>query len=131
MYKFQTKVRFNYTDAAGIIFFSNIFVLAHECYESFIDQTKTFASFLMDGEYTAPIVHAEADYLVPIGPSEILDIEMTLNKMGTSSFEVDYKIINEKNETAAKAKTIHVALDAKSREPVEIPKVIKDILEKL
>ncbi|MCK5565305.1 MAG: acyl-CoA thioesterase [Planctomycetes bacterium] len=131
MYKYQTKVRLHHTDAAGVIFFSNLFVFAHECYESFIEQTKSFALFLEEGLHLVPIVHAEADYLLPIGLSQTLEIEMTLRNIGTTSFEIDYDIKNENKETAATAKTVHVVLDAKIKESTEIPQEIRDILEKL
>ncbi len=131
MYKYQIKVRLHHTDAAGVIFFSNLFVFAHECYESFIEQTKSLASFLQEGQYMAPVVHAKADYLLPIGLSQTLNIEMTLKSIGTTSFEIDYIILNENNETAAKAKTVHVVLDAKTKKSIEIPQMIRDILEKL
>jgi 1,4-dihydroxy-2-naphthoyl-CoA hydrolase len=131
MYKYQAKVRFHHTDAAGVIFFSNLLVLAHDCYESFIEQTKSFALFLEEGLHLVPIVHAEADYLLPIGPSQTLEIEMTLGNIGTTSFELNYDIKNENNETAASAKTVHVILDAKTKKSSEIPQTIKDILEKL
>ena len=131
MYKYQAKVRLHHTDAAGVIFYSNLFVLAHDCYESFVEQTKTLALLLQEGQYLVPIVHVEADYLLPIGVSQVLDIEMTLGKVGSSSFEHDYMFINENNETAATAKTIHVVMDAKTKKSIKIPQEIKDILEKL
>ena len=131
MYKYQTKVRFHHTDAAGIIFFANLLVFAHECYESFIEQTKSFALFLKEELYLVPIVHTEADYLLPIGPSQTLDVEMTLGKIGTTSFEIDYKFFNEDKQPAATAKTVHVIIDAKTKKSVDIPQEIKDILEKL
>ena len=131
MYKYQTKVRLHHTDAAGVIFFSNLFVFAHECYESFIEQTKSFALLLEECQYLVPIVHAEADYLLPIGLSQTLNIEMTLKSIGTTSFEIDYDIKNENNETAATAKTVHVVLDAKTKKSIEVPQMIRDILEKL
>ena len=95
MYEYQIKVRLHHTDAAGVIFFSNLLLFAHECYESFIEQTKSFALFLEECQYLVPIVHAEADYLLPIGPSQTLDVKMTLGKIGTTSFEIDYKFFNE------------------------------------
>ncbi len=131
MYKYQAKVRLHHTDAAGVIFFSNLFVFTHDCFESFIEQTKTLASLLQEGQYIAPVVHAKADYLLPICLSQTLNIEMTLKRIGTSSFEIDYNILNENNETAAKAKTIHVILDAKTKGSIKIPQMIKDLLEKL
>jgi len=38
MYKYETVIRMRNTDAAGLVFYAEVFVLAHECYESFLEE---------------------------------------------------------------------------------------------
>ena len=66
MYHYQTTIRLHQTDAAGVVFFSNLFVIAHDAYESFLESHLPLNAILSDGVYIIPIVHAEADYLLPL-----------------------------------------------------------------
>jgi 1,4-dihydroxy-2-naphthoyl-CoA hydrolase len=131
MYKNQTVVRLHHTDAAGIIYFTSIFVLAHECYESFLEQGSSIRAILDDGEYLIPIVHAEADYKKPLKVSDKVSIEMSLSKMSKSSFELSYTFFNESTEIAATAKTVHVVIGRSTQRGVEIPQFLKTTLSSL
>jgi len=127
MHKIKTKIRLCHTDALGIAYYSAIFVLAHECYESFLD----IAAILKEGKYIIPIVHAEADYKAPLELSDDITIEMTLAKTGNSSFTLEYEMINQRSQIAAKVKTVHSVLDRKTRKPVEIPALIAGRLSEI
>ncbi len=85
MYTYLTKIRLHHTDAAGILFFSNLFILAHDCYESFLDPDITFNMMFNDLDLVMPIVHAEADYHRPLRASDNLEIKLGLAKIGESS----------------------------------------------
>ena len=122
MHKFETKVRLHHTDALGIAYYSAIFVLAHECYESFLD----IAAIFKEGRYIIPIVHAEADYKVPLELSDNIAIEMRLTNTGRSSFTLEYDLINQRAEIAAQVKTVHSVLDRKTRKPIEMPASIRE-----
>ncbi|RMG27958.1 MAG: acyl-CoA thioesterase, partial [Gammaproteobacteria bacterium] len=54
-------------DAAGRIFFPELFRLAQECAEAFLESRGlVLADWMTDGTHLLPVVHAEADYLRPI-----------------------------------------------------------------
>ena len=44
MYEYNTAIRMQHTDAYGVVFFASVFVLAHECYESFFERTVSLAT---------------------------------------------------------------------------------------
>jgi hypothetical protein len=46
MYTYQTTIRLHHTDAAGVVFFSNLFVIAHDAYESFLESHLTLNTLL-------------------------------------------------------------------------------------
>ncbi len=131
MYKYQTVIRLHHTDAAGVVYFANLFVLAHECYESFLDQDNSIGSIIEQGEFIVPIVHAEADYKMPLKLSEKVDIEMALNKTANSSFELGFAFINESSQVAVEVKTTHTVLQQDTRKPVKIPRALKNTLSRL
>ena len=131
MYKYQTVIRLGHTDSAGIVFFTSLFELAHECYESFLAPDLSLASIIEQGEFLMPIVHAQADYRTPIKLGEKFTIEMSLNKTGTTSFELGYTFINESSKIAAEVNIIHVVLQMNTWKPIEIPENLKTILSNL
>ena len=81
MYKYRTVIRLHLTDAAGVAYFANLFVLAHECYESFLEQDESLGSIIEQKEFIIPIVHAQADYRMPLKLSEkVVIIDSDLRK---------------------------------------------------
>ena len=129
MYHYQTTIRLHQTDAAGVVFFSNLFVIAHDAYESFLESHLPLNAILLDGVYIIPIVHAEADYLLPLALSEKITVELSLEKLGTSSFNLGYVIKNSKTETAARLKTIHAVQLKEDQKTVPIPDPLRNALE--
>ena len=131
MYTYQTTIRLHHTDAAGVVFFSNLFVIAHDAYESFLESHMPLSTLLTDGTYIIPIVHAEADYLLPLPLSETIRVELSLEQTGTSSFNLGYVIKNSKMETAVRLKTIHAVQLKDGRKSIPIPEPLRDALETL
>lgn len=131
MYTHQTTIRLHHTDAAGIVFFSNLFVIAHDAYESFLESHLPLSSILWDGKYIIPIIHAEADYLLPLRLSEKISVELSLEKTGESSFALGYMIKNSQQEIAARLSTTHAVRLKENQEKISIPGPIKTALESL
>lgn len=131
MYRYEAVVRLKDTDAAGVIYFANVFALAHECYEAFLDEHVSLGRLLGEEKYTAPIVHAEADIKYAMRLSDKIAIEMDLAKTGNSSYELGYRFINDKSEAVATVTTIHVVLDKQTGEPVKIPERFREMLQQV
>ena len=129
MYHYQTTIRLHQTDAAGVVFFSNLFVIAHDAYESFLESHLPLNAILSDGVYIIPIVHAEADYLLPLALSEKISVELCLEQTGSSSFDLGYVIKNSKMETVARLKTIHAVQLKEDQKTVPIPDPLRNALE--
>ena len=129
MYHYQTTIRLHQTDAAGVVFFSNLFVIAHDAYESFLESHFPLNAILSDGVYIIPIVHAEADYLLPLTLSEKISVELCLEQTGNSSFDLGYVIKNSKMETVARLKTIHAVQLKEDQKTVPIPDPLRNALE--
>ncbi len=131
MYKFQTTISMHQTDAGGVVFFSNFFVLAHLCYEAWLDENISIAEIIDEKNLIMPIVHAQADYRQSLCLSEKISIEMTPGKTTRTTFQLNYSIFNEEGDIAAEVTTIHACLDESKRKSTRLPEFLKDMLTAL
>ena len=132
MYKYETVIRMHHTDAAGLVFYAEVFVLAHECYEAFLEEHRMpLASMLTEGDYIAPIVHAKADLKVAMGMSDRITIEMELARTGNSSYELACKFTNQQGIITAETTTIHAVIDKNTSQPIRIPQEFEKVLRKM
>ena len=128
MYKFETTICMHQTDAGGVVFFSNFFVLAHLCYEAWLDENISIADIIAEKNLLMPIVHAHADYRQSLCLSEKISIEMTCGNTTRTTFQLDYSIFNADGDIAAEITTIHACLDEKKRKPTRLPEFLKEML---
>jgi 1,4-dihydroxy-2-naphthoyl-CoA hydrolase len=131
MYTYSTTIRLHHTDAAGIVFFANLFNLVHECYESFLEPEVTFNSIFNELHLEMPIVHAEADYNKPLCVSDMITIKLHLRDIGNSSFTIEYFIHTDNGECVATVKTSHVVKDKGSNKPTPLPAVLRKKLQSI
>lgn len=126
----QNKVRMHDTDMAGILYFPRQFRFAHDALEDFIEsQGMTFETVFRQEKFVFVIVHAEADYLIPLHVGDKLEVHLLVENIGITSFALNYQIFREKILVGT-AKTVHVCLDSDSRTKVVIPERLKLSLEK-
>lgn len=131
MFITKNQVRMHDTDMAGILYFPRQFRFVHDALEDFSDTSGLpFAHIFHKEEFLFVVVHAESDYYVPLQVGDKLEIELTLEAVGTTSFTVKYKIYKVGNERilSGMAKTVHVTIDAKSRTKIPIPEKFKTFL---
>jgi len=132
MHGYKTKVKLFQTDAAGKLFFSNLFMIAHECYENyFYDNQIKISDIIRKKKFLISIVHAEADYVRPIFNDEILFVLMEAEKIGNRSYTLNFNIKKQNGKQAAKVTTVHVTSDYSSGKSIVIPKDVKRIISKL
>lgn len=128
MHEFITRVNIHDTDAAGIVYFGNIFRLAHTAYEDFLTTTKySFRMMIDDGRYMLPIVHAHADYKMPMKCGDELTIYVNHGRIGKTSFVLDYEIKSASGELHAVVQTVHVAVDQETFKKTALPDHFKKI----
>jgi len=130
MFIYKIKINFFDCDPAGILFFARVFNICHSTYEAMIKSLSLKEDFWNNSEYIVPISSSEAKYHKPIKYGETITIELTVEQIRTSSFELGYLCKNERGEVCAKVKTIHVFLDKQTWKKREINKGIRAALEK-
>lgn len=131
-FTYTTSIRLHLTDAAGILFFGNYFILAHDAYEAFVTASGFSFRDILDREpFMVPIVHAEGDYKQPLRVSDTVTINVGLDKLGESSYTLYYHILNDRGELMAALKTVHVVVDKKTFVKMTLLPHLRKALEKL
>ncbi|HEX42036.1 MAG TPA: acyl-CoA thioesterase [Phycisphaerales bacterium] len=131
MFNYETVIRLHHTDAAGIVFYGRFFTLAQDCLEAFLQQHMPLASIIHSGDFSIPAVHARADYRRPLRLSDRLTIQMTLGKLGTNSFELEYQLKNAARQVCADVVVTHVTTNKHTGAACSIPETLRQVLEHL
>lgn len=132
MFTYQNKIKLHDTDAAGILFFSHQFEMVHDAYEALLEKIGLgFAELIHHKPYFLPIVHAESDYKMPLTVGDVIEIQVKVVDVGTTSFTFAYRILNAKGELVGTAKTVHVTIDKKTRAKIPLPREMRDKIEAL
>ena len=91
---YRRVVRFQETDAAGVVYFANLLSLCHEAYEASLAEAGVDIKRFFSGssEIAVPIVHAEADFYQPLFCGDAIAITLIPRQLSPQSFEVAYTI---------------------------------------
>ena len=128
-FTYYYTVRFQDTDAAGVVYFANVLRICHEAYEvSLAASGINLKSFFTNPSVAFPIVHANVDFLRPMYCGDNLMISLLAEKIGLDKFEITYEIIIDE-VVVAKAITRHVCIDISSRNKLELPNYMNHWLE--
>lgn len=128
----KNKVRMHDTDMAGLLYFPRQFRFAHDALEDFIEsEGSSFAQVFTQEKFVFVIVHAEADYYLPLSVGDPLEVHLFIDRIGNTSFSVSYKLYRPPTQDlVGSAKTIHVCLERDARKKIPIPDKLKISLEK-
>jgi len=122
MFTYQTTVKIHDTDAAGFLFFGDQFKIAHDAYEAFLDAVGFSIQYIIQEEkFLLPIVHAEADYFVPLSVGDRITVQLQIESVSKTSFQILYDFLNDYGKIVGNAKTVHVAVDKNSKKKVSLP----------
>ena len=128
MYTYSTKIHLRDTDATGILYFTELFRLALESFESFLFYKQYPLSKLFATPYRMPIVHAEADYFHPLCVSDEVEISLSLVKIGARSIHIQYTFYKKGSSLlVGKVDLIHAFIIEGENEASQIPSEIVSI----
>jgi 1,4-dihydroxy-2-naphthoyl-CoA hydrolase len=116
LFSYSRTVRFQDTDAAGVVYFANLLAMCHEAYEESLAASRINVKefFSSTSGFAVPIVHANIDFLRPLFCGDEVVIELIPKQLSDNSFEVCYQVLVAK-KVVAKAITRHVCIDVSSR----------------
>jgi YbgC/YbaW family acyl-CoA thioester hydrolase len=128
-FTYISRIPLHKIDAAGFLFFGNYYHIAHDAYETFMDSIGiSLTSILHELDYLVLIVHSECDYSSPLRTGDEATIELSVEKIGRSSFTLNYRIMRGAEEMAT-VKTIHAAVSKETKKPIPLPDTLRSALE--
>ena len=124
MFETHTDVKLHDTDAAGLLFFSNYFSIAHTAYEAFMKSIGCgIDQIIKQSEYLLPIVHAEADYKKGLSLGDEIAVSLKA-EVSKTSFVVSFTFTDTEGNVAAELKTVHVSVDKDTRQKIPLPEEV-------
>jgi 1,4-dihydroxy-2-naphthoyl-CoA hydrolase len=122
-FQYKYTIQFRDTDAAGVIYFTNILSICHVAYEaSLIESGIDLKKFVNNPEFAVPITHASADFFKPLYCGDRITIELAPRSIDTSRFEIIYQL------GSATAITKHVVINPSTRKRQELPAILTNWL---
>jgi 1,4-dihydroxy-2-naphthoyl-CoA hydrolase len=115
---------------AGVIFFVNYFIFAHETYEVFLEEIGYSLRRIIEQEsFLLPIVHAESDYHQMIRLGDEINIVVNVSRISRTSFTLVYDYFLENQELVGSVKTVHVCADKTTLKKRPIPEDLQQALK--
>ncbi|HEY7304782.1 MAG TPA: thioesterase family protein [Bryobacteraceae bacterium] len=124
-FRFQTRIRFIDTDTSGRIHYTAMF----RYFESAeIEFMRSLGVTYGGRELDFPRAHVECDFFVPIVHDDLIDIDVSLTKLGRSSARLEFRTLRD-GKLAAKGAIVIVCVDKKIQRAAPIPPAVRAKLE--
>lgn len=118
-------IRFQDTDAAGVVYFARGLALCHAAYEDSLQAAglDVKAFFSPRAALAYPIVHASMDYHRPLHCGDRVTIALHPRRLEEASFEVTYRLYRDADadRPLALALTRHLCIEAQPRRRHPLP----------
>jgi acyl-CoA thioester hydrolase len=75
------------------------------------------------------LARAEVDYRGQAREGDLLDVRISVAKLGRTSFHYEYEVVDQKGQLVLEARTVQVMYDYAAGKPVEIPDAIRRMLD--
>ena len=125
MFVYDRYIRFSETDAAGVVYFSQILNLCHESYEeSLRNAGLNLQHFFSPQDTVIPIVHAQVDFRKPLHCGDQVRIQLTVTCSPPHEFEISYQfyLLNPPyDRPIIQALTRHVCIETTTGQRVNYP----------
>lgn len=141
-FSLELPIRFQDVDAAGIIFFARVLDYCHDAYVGFLRASGCpLHQTLAAGEWIAPLVHAEVDFIRPLRFGERVVVHLAAARLRGSVYTIGYRLERPRDaepahgqrpgEAVAVAQTVHVVVDRQSFTRVAPPEALQRALTTL
>lgn len=118
-------------DAAGVLFYPELFRLAHDAYESMMaDLGAPLSRLLEERQWALPIVHAEADFHRPIHHGDRLILSVIISEISQRSFRTRCRFENGDGVLCGEAVSVHVCINRDTGRSESLPPALLDVLRR-
>ncbi|HEY9846206.1 MAG TPA: thioesterase family protein [Candidatus Caenarcaniphilales bacterium] len=128
---YSRTIRFQDTDAAGVVYFANVLAMCHEAYEASLAASGIhLQTFFRNPVVALPIVHASVDFFRPLLCGDRQVIQLIPKPLTVNQFETTYQFFPAEvpEQLVAQALIRHVCIDPASRTRTAIPGEIQEWL---
>ncbi|GJQ62553.1 MAG: 4-hydroxybenzoyl-CoA thioesterase [Melioribacteraceae bacterium] len=127
MFAYDHVVKFHECDPAGILFYGNVYFIAHDAYEKMINSRIPNFQLFSNKEYAFPLIKSEAEYLSPVRQGRKIRVELYAVSISGSSFKLEYNFYDI-DKLAAVVTTTHVCVERESFKKAKLPQEVKGLL---
>jgi len=121
----RSRVRFGDTDASGRIFYTSLLDHFDAAGTEFMRHLGLSYGAL--GDVAFPRVHVECDYTSPLVFDDLMDIAVTVERVGRTSFTLAFDVsIDGRN--AARGKLVIVTIDRATQRAIPLPEKLRAAL---
>lgn len=121
-FTYSRTVRFQDTDAAGVVYFTNVLVMCHEAYEESLTTSGiNLKVFFSNSNVAIPIINASVDFYQPIFCGDQIFIHLTPKQLTIEKFEIVYQVVTKLEQSIARAITKHICIEPLNRTRQAIP----------
>jgi len=126
------KIRFDDVDGAGIVYYPKYFHLCHAAFEDFFDSAASisYPNLIRGRRLGFPTVAIDSSFTAPLTYGDTAVVELSVEKIGTTSVVFSYRIRRRRDGVACFAATVTtVLIDLDSQQPQTIPADLRTMLE--
>jgi 4-hydroxybenzoyl-CoA thioesterase len=130
-YQHVAQVRFGDVDHAGIVYYPHFFRYFHEAMESFFDENGPFryADLIGRRRVGLPTVHIETDFVAPLKYGDLLELTLSVERIGRSSIVWRYEGRRRSDGThAVTARITTVCTSLETFKAMPIPDDLRAVL---
>ena len=128
-FSYPYTIHLHDSDAAAMVYSANLIRICHEAYEAFMESIGfSFGRLFKERSMGFPLVHIEGDFQKILRVGDKVEIRVRIAELGHTSFRVAYELVKD-NETYATANTVHVCVNPKLYQKMELPPEFRSELE--
>jgi YbgC/YbaW family acyl-CoA thioester hydrolase len=124
---YQSRVRFGDTDASGRIFYVSLLHHFDAAEAEFLRSLGVGYSVIQDHHTGFPRVRVECDYTGALVYDDLMDIAVTVDRVGGASFTLAFNVTVE-GRPAAHGKVTVVSIDRQKQRPIPLPEKLRAAL---
>lgn len=129
-FEYVFRVPFHQVDRAGVVFFAHLFTHAHDAYERFMESLDSGLDRLVrESHCDLPIVHAAADYRLPLRHGMEVRVHMWVDRLGDTSFTTAYDFIGPGGGRYARLELVHCCTQQDGRRKTPVPMELRKQLQ--
>jgi len=125
---FETKIRVRYeeTDAMGVVYYSNYFVWFEVARTEFLRSIGLSYKKMEEEGFRLAVVDASCRYKAPSRYDDVVNLQTWVSDVGNASLRFEYKV-SCREKLLATGMTAHVFTDP-ALKPVKIPQALREVL---